>query len=84
MPDVSNGTAFNGSNVNEVLATTSDTSSANDYGRSYSINRYLADQNHPPGYGPIQSTSEAENRAQQELSNFDAKFSSSNEPPHCS
>ncbi|UKZ81893.1 hypothetical protein TrVFT333_009669 [Trichoderma virens FT-333] len=80
MPDSSSCVAYNGSNVsnNESTTATSNTRSADKYNRSYSLNRYLADQNHPPGQS-AQNPSERKQRMQEQLHSFQTKFSPSGE-----
>ncbi|KAL6787149.1 hypothetical protein J3E68DRAFT_432172 [Trichoderma sp. SZMC 28012] len=53
-----------------------------DYNPSYNLNRFLADQNYPPGYKKAQSPEEAERNKESELKDFDIKFASNRDSLH--
>lgn len=49
---------------------------------SYNLNRFLADQNYPPGYKKAQSPEEAARDKELELKDFDIKFASNRDSFH--
>ncbi|KAL6823509.1 hypothetical protein V8C40DRAFT_248241 [Trichoderma camerunense] len=83
---------INNNNINNKMASTSTqnaqcthstqtpiyTVDPDDYDPSYNLNRFLTDQNYPPGYKKGRSPEEAEKEAKQnkeaELKDFDIKF----------
>lgn len=58
------------------------TQSAEKSDLSYSLMRYLSDENYTLGHRPARSPVESEKRMAKELCNFDAQFCSSGDPPH--
>ncbi|KAL6789823.1 hypothetical protein J3E68DRAFT_429908 [Trichoderma sp. SZMC 28012] len=77
----------NDNNINnEASAIVNDaqsaTKSAEKSDLSYSLMRYLSDENYTLGHRPARSPVESEERVAKELCNFDAQFCSSGGPPH--
>ncbi|KAL7956917.1 hypothetical protein V8C34DRAFT_306222 [Trichoderma compactum] len=53
------------------------TSTIDKYESSYNLNRFLSDQNYPPGYRQALSPEEAKQRSLSRLHDFDTKFAQS-------
>lgn len=58
------------------------TANPDNYDPCYNLNRFLADQNYPPGYKKAQSREEAERNKESELKDFDIKFASNRASLH--
>ncbi|KAM6476902.1 hypothetical protein HDV62DRAFT_395598 [Trichoderma sp. SZMC 28011] len=74
MPELSTSIACNGSNAVEAETATSITGLPNDHSCSYSLNRFLTEPSHTPGYAPAQTPDEARKRMLEELRTFETKF----------
>ncbi|KAL7906954.1 hypothetical protein GGI35DRAFT_482325 [Trichoderma velutinum] len=92
MPGSSTGAVCNSSNASNKTASIPPIISAqiaasspdfDDYDPSYNLNRFLFDQNYPPGYKQALSPEEAKQRNLSAFRDLDAKFAPSENFNHC-
>ncbi|KAL6795939.1 hypothetical protein GGI42DRAFT_362536 [Trichoderma sp. SZMC 28013] len=75
------GVVYNNSSNIDAANATSSTISTDSHVSSYTLNRFLSEPNHTPGYRSTQNPAEAEKQMLDELRKFEAKFASSSETP---